>query len=408
MVKQRSRLLPCLLACVAVVLCVWLWAGVAHAAVVRGTDVYELPQYTLLEGDFYFVGDTMRMLGTTTGDVYAVGSAARFEGVVAEDVALVVGTADLAGKISGDARIVGGVVTVSGTVEEDLVVLAGTLVVEEEARILGDVLVYGDRFELKGDVEGVLEAHVKSAVIEGSVAHRATVRARESLAIRGDAHLDDDLVYTAPREAFISDTATVVGEQVYSEPLAGSLNITSSIVVIVLEIVMAIVGSVLLAWFFPRWTTELLTRVFRERGPWLALPGFIFLFAIPVLAVLAAASFIGFLPGLLALLGYLFILALSFPVAGIVLGMACAVALKRTDGMQPAWAAVGAALGVLLGLVPYIGWLLQFLLVVLAFGAILTHAYDVFWLRRRAAGDVIAETHGDATTQQNEATTPDA
>jgi len=376
------------------VLCA-LFAPAAHAAVVRGGETYLLESGTLLEDDLYFVGNTLTLRGTTTGDVLSAGSNAILEGVVEGDVLVASGRMNIGGVTRGDVRVAGGNVAVTGEVFEDVVVLAGNVLIVEGAHIHGDLLVYGDTLEVLGTIDGVVEAHVRSAEIKGRVGHGATLFIRESFSVRDDAVIGGDLIYSAPRKAFVSETVSISGDTTFTPREDGSPPGAIDGMRIMFGICVYAFGAYLLAWLFPRHTGIVVERAFRESG-WLTLKGFILILALPLFALALCVTILGILPGVMLLLGGLATLALSTAFAGVFAGAMLAGWLKRGhERLYPAWASLGGVTLGVMAIVPVIGWLVRALLVCLAFGTLCILAYEYVWRMRKESHEEKSQSKVD-------------
>ncbi|MBP9759853.1 MAG: polymer-forming cytoskeletal protein [Candidatus Pacebacteria bacterium] len=359
----------------------WSASPVQGAVVHSGTS-YELAPDTILDDDLYFVGNTLTLHGTTTGDVFGAGSHMILHGDVTGDAFLTAGRITVDGIVSGDTRLAGGVVTVNGDIREDVVIVGANVIIGKEAVIHGDLLVYGDVLILEGTVKGAVESHVRIAEVLGNIGYDATMYARESVGISGEAVVGGDLRYSAPREAFVSDTARIIGGRVFT-PRGGLREVTGfDITAFIVQICMVVLGSVLLVWLFPRFTRRAVDRAFIESG-WLTFRGFVMLFALPVFAVVFMVTLAGILPGVLLLLVYLAGMALAIPLAGVFAGVMLARWLTREDGMRLAWASFGAIVLVLVAFLPVIGWIVRALLFLLAFGTLCMLVYETVWVHRK-------------------------
>jgi cytoskeletal protein CcmA (bactofilin family) len=378
----------------------------AHAMVVRGGEAYEVGEGSTLEGDLYFAGKTFSVAGTSTDDVFAVGSDLSQTGRVLGDVFSLGGTVSLGGYTRGDARIIGGEVTVaSSTVTEDLIVLGGNIVIEKGSVVEGDLLVYGDRLVINGEVRGNVEAHVRALEMRGTVGHDATFTIRESISLTDKAQVLGVLAYRAPRAAFISDTVTIAGETSFEEtPVSDTDNGFNPFRVLFGALVMA-VGAVLLVKFFPHATSRAVNTALNG-GAFLAVQGFITLIAWPLLSIFVCVTILGLLPGLTLLSLYGVMVFVSMAVTPVVAGVALARWLKKGDGMSWDWAVIGALCLSAMLLLPVIGMIVRTLLFVVTFGAVTSFLFEsVQQYRAKNSAPAVPSDLATPVTPSHEVTT---
>ncbi len=355
----------------------------ARAATMRASTEYTLESGTRIDGDLYAAGERVDLAGSVSGDAVVAGGNVVVSGDVDADLAAAGGTLDVGGSVAGDVRAVGGVVTVRGVIEEDLFVVAGTVHVEEGARVLGSMFVYADHLVFNGDVRGAMEVRARSFEMKGKTEHDVAAQVSESISVTGDARIDGDFTYHAPRAVFFSETATVTGA--IHATLSGHADpVTDTRIYIVVVQVLILTLS---AFIFVRAFPALLPRMsvyeaVHTSGKRIAV-GFVFLFALPIIAIVSMASFLLAPLGLLLLLTYV-----GAVLAAIVLAPVAFASILRTwmrSGTAGAAGGifVGAIVFVLLPFVPFVGSLVRFLLMLLTFGSLLIYLYEM-WVRGRA------------------------
>ncbi len=374
-----------------------LWfAGAAHthAMVMRGGENYDLPNGTLIDGDLYAAGRDVTLGASTTGDVLAAASALTLSGTTSQDALLAGGRVSVSGPVGGDLRVVGGQVAVQSTVGEDALLAGGTVVVASGTIIHGDLLIFADTVVMDGTVDGQVEIHAHTIEWHGSAAGNVSVTASDSLTLSGAAHIVGSLTYQAPRAAVIDSGVVIDGGTHFEllENTGGQLGF--DLFGFMVNMLIAVIAAVLLVVLFPAFTRRAVEVAFTD-GSLIALKGFGLLIAWPIAGLLVLVTVLGALPGLLLLCSYGIAVFLAMTLTPVLAGAMLAQWLKKEDGLRPAWASLGAIVIVLITALPVIGWLVRFILFLLAFGTICALAYRSIWQKRKDDG---GGTEEEATT----------
>ena len=363
-----------------------LMPDVTHAMVIRGGETFELEPYTTLEDDLYVAGKTVSLAGTTTGDVFAAGSQVAHSGVSTEDMLFAGGEVNVTGVVQGDLRVLGGEIILSGHVTEDVVLIGGTIHITEEAVIDGDVVVVGEYVSSKGTIGGIVEAYTR--VIEftgGSIGGSLRAYTRESLSVTGTTRIEGDLEYKAPHEAFVSETASVAGERLYT-PLQTSRadNGKVDIVKLIELILITVVAAVTLVFFFPAHTRALSDIALRKGNPINFVKGFLILIFVPIVSLLVMITMIGIVPGFIMLSVYFVLVCVALALAPVLAGIFLARSFKKTsEELSLAWVSFGAIAFTLISILPFIGFAVRLLVFLLAFYATAVLLYEHVWVQRK-------------------------
>ena len=371
----------------------------AGATVVRGGDVYVFERDAVIDRDAYFVGKELFLKGTVQGDLFAAGAKVEIDGVVDADVLVLAGNALVGGDTGGDVRIAGGEVMVTGTTAEDVVILGGTVRFTADSFVGENVLVYADVLLLEGTIDGSIEVHARSVLLQGAINGSANIEARESFSMTRDATIAGDLTYRAPRQLFLSDTASIGGEIEFIQAVAreGGLGATG----LMIRIIMAVVAGVLLMILFPAFTRTASRRALSDNGL-IALKGLALLFFVPLFAIMLLPTVFGILPAVIILTAYLLWILVAMALTPVIAGVLLARALKREDGQFWAWASLGAIVLNLVTMVGFLGFLLAFLIFLVAFGTIGSLLYHALWKNRKVSE--VADTESQDTPSSPEET----
>ncbi|UPV75526.1 polymer-forming cytoskeletal protein [Halorussus limi] len=304
---------------------------------------------------------------------------------VAEDLTAFGGTVVVRGTVDGDVTAFAGNVFVEGRVNGDLDAFAGN--VRVNGTVTGDANVAGGNFLLAegGRIGGQLEAATGNAVVEGEIGGTArvgagTIRLGPSAAVGGDFVYDGDLD-RAPG-------ARIDGEVRREPDLDLGVGFTGPLfpnwVGAVYGFVANFVLGAIALLVFPRFSAGVADRAaadpLRSAGV-----GLLLFVGVPVLLVLLFISLVGIPLGLLGILLYGFALWLGYVYGAFALG-GWLVGLADGDSRWVALA-VGLAVVSLVGFVPILGGLLQFVVLLLGLGALAAGVWGGLRKRRSRRAD---------------------
>lgn len=351
-------------------------------------------------------------LSLGTGIVAAQSAQGVFGSVVVEEdetyesVEGVAGSVVVYGTVTGDVAGVAGNVHVAegGAVEGSLEGAAGSVRIDGD--VGGDVAVGAGQVEVSetGQIGGGLDAGAGALVVDGAV--DGDVRAgAETIALGPNADVGGEFRYDA--ESFEEDPDATVAGSVVQDPEIGStvddvvdaLTVPTWLSVTYGLLANLLLGVVLLA-VFPSFSRGVASRVADD--PLVSGGvGFLTLFAVPIAIALVAVTIVG-IPLAIAL-AFVFALAIwigvvygQYAVGSWVLGLA---------DVQNRWLAlvVGLVGFALLGLIPFLGGLLELIAFLLGIGALVLGLSDRYRRSgRKGRQTTLDEVPGDATAGSRE------
>lgn len=305
-------------------------------------------------GNAFGGGDNLRINQDIQGDLVLGGSRLEINGNVMDDFIGAGGELIVNGDVSGNIMAAGGIIRVNGDVGGDLVVAGGQIFLSQNSTVEGDILLAGGEATLNGVVNG-----------DGSVS-AGTLRTGENFEIRGDLGLE--------AENYPSDLEDDVG---------GNLNITTtraqdqyagaaegfSIFSFILGLLAALALGFILIYTFPVFVTGL-AEVVRFSTLKAGLVGFLLLILIPVLSVILLITVFGWsLSILLILLLALALLIATVPVK-LLAGAVIYNKIFKKEASKMIYYLVGAVMFAIVYEIPFLGWLIQFVALLLGLGAI--------------------------------------
>jgi cytoskeletal protein CcmA (bactofilin family) len=315
---------------------------------VQTGDTVEIASGETFDGNLYAFAGTIDVNGTLDGDLVASGGSISIDGTVTGDVTVAGGQLTVAGEVEGDIRFAGGQLQVDGPTGGDVAVVGGSVQVDGDVGT--DVLFAAGQVDIGGDVAGQIYGAAGDYQRTGTVVGPEDVRLGEdaeptfadrvvdglyrfvALFLAGALVL---LVLRRGLEAVLTRARQRPGASL----LFGLIALAAVVALLVVSIVVGIIWSI----------------VFGLLGLGLLVGTYWFAF-VGLWAVVAFALFL-----------------LVIYAAPIVTGLAGArLALSGRDNVwwQLGALAVGLIVYLILTAIPFVGWLIGALAVVLAAGAI--------------------------------------
>jgi cytoskeletal protein CcmA (bactofilin family) len=368
-----------------------------------------------IKGDLLASGETLTINGTVEGDVMAAGQTIILNGVVTGSVRMA-GAALFVGE---NAKIGGDIIAAGASLEtrkgsaigQDAVIFGGQALLAGE--IARNVKVFTGGLELRGQIDGNLEAEVGEAEHDGPgpmvfipKSPIPVPNVKGGLTIDPEAKIGGKLTYTSAKELTIPG-GVVAGVVTRLEPevtpvikptaselfMAGLLNSIRKIVTLILL-------GLLVGWLFPTFLSLGINHVRTAPLPsfgWgiVSIAAFFFALLVLIMATIIGALLFGALTlsGLSAAMVFLgllgmfvlifgFVLATSFIAQIIVSLLGGKLILEK---VKPEWAdhkvwplAIGVILFAILTSIPILGQLAGLVVVLLGLGALWLSGYSLF------------------------------
>ncbi len=284
----------------------------------------------------------------TVSSIDAVAGSVIIEGTVNGDVSGVAGDVVIDGTVNGNVNVAAGSVRIGGTVDGDVAVAAGTVLFREGSTVSGTVEIGAGEVQLNGAIGG--DARIGA----------------EQITLGETATIDGGLTYDGTLEGNRDAVAgTITQDSSVSQPILPEFELFGSWVTTVYSFAANLLLGVILIGLFPGFSRGVVDHT-RDQPLRAGIVGLGLLFAVPILLLLAAITIIGIPIALLG--GLLFAVAVWIGViyGRFLLGM---IILSVVDSTNR-WLAlvIGLLAGVLLGLIPLVGGIANFLVFLLGFG----------------------------------------
>lgn len=348
---------------------------VAVAAEVRTGESPSLSPSETVHNDLYLLGGNISSGGKINGDLVIGGGNIIVNGPVSQDILIGGGTVSVVSDVGDDVRIGGGNITIAGKVGNDVVVAGGQTQIS--GSVGGDVVWVGGSLAVNAPVGGKMQLAGGQVVINSHVSGNVEFKGTK-LTLGKDAVIDGNLDYTAASEATVEAGAKVMGKTTYTEQTSpkGSPLSTKGIIAILSafflgKFLASLLFALVLGLSFKRCTFMLINNAtahpVQEIGR-----GLIVLIVLPIASVIALITLIGIPFGVLGLLLFGALMLTASAGAAVLLGSLVHKQFYKSAEYQLTWKTVllGVLIFSLIGLIPIIGGLAKFILILIALGSI--------------------------------------
>lgn len=365
-------------------------------AMAQGAELKAVRDYTLQKGDavasdLYVAAQTNVVAGEVSGDLAAAGANMLLTGSVEGDLFAAGGTVELLGVVGDDVRVVGGTITIGNAVGGDVVAAGGVLHIISGATVAGDVIVAGGQVIIDGTVQGSVKVAAGEVTINGTVGKDVSVRSDKQFSIGRSAKIDGNLWYKAADAVIVAEGAVIQGETKFEkverptrvDKRAGAAMVAMVGAVALLKLIAAMLIAVLGVTLFRKGIQSLTKTVADNFGKEMV-RGFVVLIVCPAAIILAFMSIIGIGLGIAGILLYTLLIMAAKVLAGIIVGTVLVKMIKKASAYEVNWqnAVIGVFVFQVVGMIPIVGWLFAFLLLIASLGSISMMLYQKVWLKR--------------------------
>ncbi|MDO8572975.1 MAG: hypothetical protein Q7S11_04420 [bacterium] len=332
-----------------------------------------------IEGDTYIAGGSVQSSGIIEGDLIVAGGSILINGSVLADIIAVGGNITILGTVGDDVRVAGGNIIISAPIGGDLVVGGGQVQITG-AGVDGDLLVGGGVVHIDAPIKGNIHIGGGEIFLNAPVTGNVEFNG-DKLTLGKSANIGGDLTYRAKKEAVIEEGAVVQGGTKYESWENAREGYKSPLPVILSIFVLGkffalLVCSLLLGLFFRRYANELVQKAVAQ--PLLEIGrGFVTLIVLPVASMLLFVTLVGIPLGILGMVSFIGAIVFSLIAVPIVLGSVAQKWIFKGDHYEVSWKTIllGAVLYAILGVVPFVGWIIACGFMLLTLGA----AVNIKW-----------------------------
>ena len=342
----------------------------AEAIEIRTEEIVSIESDETIDDTLVAFGRTVRIDGVVTGDLIVFAQSIDIRGAVRGDVFTFGQNMEIDGEVGGGIAGFGQVIRLGSTVGQSVFGFAQSILTRRDASIGGDLYAFGEDANVGGSIGRNVTAFSNNLTITGDVKRDVTFAGRFA-AIHSSASIGGNLDVALPagENLQMDSAASVAGEtnvDVAESSEDESLSIWS-FVYMAIWLAATFVSGMILFWSFPalgRMSLVDLRAILVSAGT-----GFLILIAMPIAAVVLCVTLIGLPAGLVTAAAW----ALGLYVSKIVVAHFLGTALLRPKQQNLRSMALPLLVGLVLVLVvvslPYVGWIINLLLVILGLGA---------------------------------------
>lgn len=370
----------------------------SHAAIFRANDNLVISESEVIDENLYAAGSVLTIYSEVQGDVYAAGEVVSISGVVNGDVNVVGETVQLLNQITGDIRVAGATVTVGKEIFGEVMIAGVDVTILETSTITGKAYIAGSNVDVNGTINGDLEIYGEMVKINGEIFGNVKIGA-DKVILGSNAVIHGNLEYelvdqiissTAPQvlgevikiDVKIDDKIPAIKNKKSGKGLSGFLALYS-----IFKLLVLVLTSLVTFFLFQKYSSTTSKEIVKNFG-WNWLRGAVIGMIIPSAIFLLMITLLGYKLGLFLMALFILVCMLAKIFAVMAIGAfvhkLVQKALKKKEEKELSWQTVmiGVTVFWLLGLIPIFGWLVKFIFIVPAFGAVWYLVYLHVWLKR--------------------------
>jgi len=325
--------------------------------------------------DYYAAGGTVNINADIAGDVVVSGGNLFIGHRIQADVMAAGGSVNLRGEVQDDVRIAGGEINIDANIGDDLFAAGGEVRVSPGTSIKGEAWLAGGDVNMAGTINKGLHIGAGNIRLSGIIHGDVELEGGEIQILEGTL-IEGNLYYKSPNKAKIHPGAKITGKIIYEQmewdPSHRGYGIFFSLTLIIAGIVLFLL--------FPGFTMSAAARI--PADPWKSLGvGFALLVVTPIAAVLLMGIVLGIWVGLSILALYFVVLPIGLLISCFFLGDWGARLLHKditTKGRRLLSVAIVIIILGIIHLIPVVGFLLTFTLLLFGLGAGISQLHFVY------------------------------
>lgn len=346
----------------------------SQAYVIKSDDFIYIAKDEVVEGNFYFAGQSLTVEGLIQGDLIGIAQNIQINGIIEGDLITACQNLTINGEIKGNLRTLNNITYINGTVEKNVNFLGENLILNQDSSIGKDLWLQAMNLELYGKINNNLHGGSMSALINGEVGkninlvldNKKSKKYYSSLKIGENAIILGNLNYTSGNEAnILSKNISGETKQKFPESKKGKNKSSKLFYSIISSFIIALIINRLFKKQLKE-TKELLIK----KNYKLLLPGTIIFILAPISVLIIFITIIGIPLALILLALWFLILYLSKIIVAMLLGDYIFILLKKENINETLKILSGIIVAFLIFALPYIGWLFSLASMIAIFGAI--------------------------------------
>ena len=360
----------------------WLKAGCVELLLLSpaiGHAAEERPgaHETVIAGDYFGTGANASPGSTVEGDAFIAGAQVDLNKPVNGDALLAGGGVSISDRVGGDLYATGGSVIIDAPVAGNARLAGGHVEITKRGQVSGKTTLVGGRVTVLGNVGRHLVVFGEHVTLDGEVAGNVTIASR-ALSIGPNARISGKLTYRGSVPAQIDPAAVITGGINYlsfdfeGETYQPVARVVAWIGVIAFTVGLFLIG--LLAIVLAPESTAHMSKLGRARPISSLALGLVTILCVPIAVVLLMLTIVGIPFAFMLLLAWPMILIFGYLAGVMAVSDAIAGPSASAKGRRIFLLAMGLGVMLLFARVPFAGWFIGMLLLVMGVGAMALNA----------------------------------
>lgn len=334
------------------------------------------------EGNLYMAGGTVISAGNIEKDLLVAGGTTLISGPVGGDLFAVGGNVTVSSQVLGDMRIGGGTIIVTGDIVGDAVLGGGQITLSGKS-VGGDVAIAGGTVRVDSEIKGKVKIAGGKIYINAPIEGNVDIKA-DNLTLGPNADIKGNLKYEATNPVIIEEGGRVGGETSFTEIKRHNGNKKDEKGIfgffdfaLFAKFLMLLTSSLVIGIIFTRYSKELVekavTNPLKELGR-----GIITFIVLPILSIILLITIIGIPLGVIGLLSFIMLFIFASIITPIFLGALIYKWVSKSEYIVN-WKTIllGVVAYVVLGLIPFVGWIVICVSGAITLGAALNIKWQV-------------------------------
>jgi len=342
----------------------------------------------VIKGPLFKAADSIYLQGQVDGDVFLFAGEVVVDATINGDLIILAGQADIQGEVLNDVRVVAGQTNLDAQVNGNASLAGGQVTLKPNSIINNSLVIAAGLIDYTGQALNNAWFNAARIRFNGQAAKDVFINAG-AVDIYSDTAINGNLKITYGEKPVISNRALISGDLIEEKTLpVESLPETSSAVkkITALMVIQQLVGltvNVLIGWLLITLLPGLaqkLVKISRQQSGSAISWGFLTLFLTPIIGLILTISLIGIPLGVLTFLYYAFSLYLAQLITSLIIGNHL---LKDGQFKKPHFSLLlGMVILSLLKLIPFLGWITYFILILFGLGTLTIHEKSA-WAKLR-------------------------
>ena len=332
---------------------------------------------TVIAGDYFGAGANVSPGSTVDGDAFIAGAQVELTKPVNGDALLAGGGASISGRIGGDLYAGGGSVSIDGPVAGNARLAGGRVEITRRGQVFGKTTLVGGRVMVLGNAGRQLTVFGERVTLDGDVGGNVTIASR-TLSIGPNTRVSGKLTYRGSVPAQIDPAAVIAGginylsfdfEDETYQPVA---RVVAWIGAIAFTVGLFLIG--MLAIMLAPESTARISSLGRKRPLSSLALGLVTIVCMPIAVVLLMLTIVGIPFAFMLLLVWPMILIFGYLAGVMAVSDAIAGPTANGKGRRIFLLAIGLGVMLLFARVPFAGWFVGVLLLVMGVGVMALNA----------------------------------